>query len=69
MGDNLNFGSQVRLKGIYRRRLVKEAAELHYMLAGRLAILAIVGLALVVVYRVAFMFRQYEVGPEVDFNS
>jgi len=56
VGDNLNFGSQVLLNDIYRRHLVKDASELHYMFAGRLAIFVILGLALVVVYKVTFIF-------------
>ena len=56
VGDNLNFGSQVLLNDIYRRYLVKSASERHYMIAGRLSIFIILGLALLVVYRVAFIF-------------
>lgn len=56
VGDNLNFGSQVLLNDIYRRYLVKNASPTHYMVAGRLAIFLILGLALIVVYRVTFLF-------------
>jgi SSS family solute:Na+ symporter len=56
VGDNLNFGSQVLLNDIYRRHLVKHASERHYLLAGRLAILVILALALLVVYKVKFVF-------------
>ena len=56
VGDNLNFGSQVLLNDIYRRHLVKHASERHYLLAGRLAIFAVLGLSLLVVYRVQFVF-------------
>ncbi len=56
VGDNLNFGSQVLLNDIYRRYLVKNASQAHYMIVGRLAIFVILGLALIVVYRVAFLF-------------
>lgn len=56
VGDNLNFGSQILLNDIYRRHLVKHASERHYLLAGRLAIFVILGLALLVVYRVQFVF-------------
>ncbi|MEO7650083.1 MAG: hypothetical protein ABIZ80_06420, partial [Bryobacteraceae bacterium] len=56
VGDNLNFGSQVLLNDIYRRYLVKNASQTHYMIAGRLSIFLILGLALVVVYRVTFLF-------------
>jgi Na+/proline symporter len=56
VGDNLNFGSQVLLNDIYRRYLVKGASELHYLIVGRLAIFLILALALLVVYRVTFLF-------------
>jgi solute:Na+ symporter, SSS family len=56
VGDNLNFGSQVLLNDIYRRYLVKRASERHYMIASRLSIFIILGLALLVVYRVTFIF-------------
>jgi Na+/proline symporter len=56
VGDNLNFGSQVLLNDIYRRHLVRRASERHYMIAGRLAVFLILGLALLVVYRVTFLF-------------
>lgn len=57
VGDNLNFGAQVLLNDIYRRHLVKHATERHYLLAGRLAILVILGLALLVVYKVTFVMN------------
>jgi SSS family solute:Na+ symporter len=56
VGDNLNFGSQVLLNDIYRRHLVKHASERHYLLAGKLAIFVILGLAVLVVYKVTFLF-------------
>src|SRR5215831_11316440 len=56
VGDNLNFGSQVLLNDIYRRHLVKDASERHYLMAGRLAVFVILALALVVVYKVTFLF-------------
>ncbi len=56
VGDNLNFGSQVLLNDIYRRYLMKNASETHYLIAGRLSIFLILGLALVVVYKVTFLF-------------
>lgn len=56
IGDNLNFGSQILLNDIYRRHLVKHASERHYLLAGRLAIFVILGLSLLVVYKVQFIF-------------
>jgi len=56
VGDNLNFGSQVLLNDIYRRYLVKHASERHYLIAGRASVFLILGLALVVVYKVIFVF-------------
>jgi SSS family solute:Na+ symporter len=56
VGDNLNFGSQVLLNDIYRRHLVKGASERHYMIAGRAGVLVILSLALLVVYKVTFVF-------------
>ena len=56
VGDNLNFGSQVLLNDIYRRYLVKNASQRHYLIAGKLAIFVILALALLVVYRVTFLF-------------
>lgn len=56
VGDNLNFGSQILLNDLYRRHLVKHASERHYLLAGRLAIFVVLGLSLLVVYRVQFVF-------------
>lgn len=56
VGDNLNFGSQVLLNDIYRRYLVKNASERHYLVAGKLAIFVILALALLVVYKVTFLF-------------
>lgn len=56
VGDNLNFGSQVLLNDIYRRHLVKHASERHYLLAGRFAIFVVLGLSLLVVYKVQFVF-------------
>jgi solute:Na+ symporter, SSS family len=56
VGDNLNFGSQVLLNDIYRRYLVRDASERHYLIAGRAGVLVILALALLVVYKVAFVF-------------
>ncbi len=56
VGDNLNFGSQVLLNDVYRRHLVRDASEQHYLMAGRLAVFLILGLALLVVYKVTFLF-------------
>src|SRR5690242_4032866 len=57
VGDNLNFGSQVLLNDIYRRHLVKHATERHYLFAGRCAIFVVLGLSLLVVYKVKFVFN------------
>lgn len=56
IGDNLNFGSQVLLNDVYRRYLVRNASDRHYFLAGRASIFVILALALLVVYRVSFLF-------------
>jgi solute:Na+ symporter, SSS family len=57
VGDNLNFGSQVLLNDIYRRHLVRNASERHYLLAGRCAIFVVLGLSLLVVYKVQLIFN------------
>ncbi|MGH9694590.1 MAG: sodium:solute symporter family transporter, partial [Bryobacteraceae bacterium] len=57
VGDNLNFGSQVLLNDLYRRHFVKHASERHYLLAGRCAIFVVLGLSLLVVYKVQFVFN------------
>ncbi|MFN0171687.1 MAG: sodium:solute symporter family transporter [Bryobacteraceae bacterium] len=56
VGDNLNFGSQVLLNDVYRRYLVRDASPRHYLVAGKLALFVILALALLVVYRVQFVF-------------
>jgi hypothetical protein len=56
VGDNLNFGSQVLLNDIYRRYVVKNASPRHYLIAGRLLIFVVLALALLVVYKVTFLF-------------
>lgn len=56
VGDNLNFGSQVLLNDIYRRYLVRNASTRHYFIAGKLSVLVILSLALLVVYKVTFLF-------------
>jgi len=56
VGDNLNFGSQVLMNDIYRRHIVKNGSERHYLMAGRIAIFVILALALLVVYKVTFIF-------------
>ncbi len=56
VGDNLNFGSQVLLNDFYRRWLVQDAAERHYMIAGKAGMLVILVLALIVVYETRFIY-------------
>jgi len=55
-GDNLNFGSQVMLNDIYRRWIVRSASERSYLIAGKMCMFLILGLALVVVYRAKIIF-------------
>lgn len=57
VSDNLNFGSQVLVNDIYRRHLVRHATERHYLAAGRIAILLILALALLVVYKVELVIN------------
>ena len=42
---HLNWGASYLINDLYRRFLVREASETHYVLAGRLAILALIGCA------------------------
>ncbi len=56
VGDNLNFGSQVLLNDIYRRWLVTNASERHYLIAGKAFMLLILGLAIMVVYNARIIF-------------
>jgi SSS family solute:Na+ symporter len=56
VGDNLNFGSQVMVHDLYARWLVRSRSEQHYLLAGRLCMLLILGLSLTVVYRTQIIF-------------
>ena len=56
VGDNLNFGSQILMNDIYKRHFVPNASEKHYLLVGRVGIFLILGLALLVVYKVHFIF-------------
>lgn len=56
VGDNLNFGSQILMNDIYKRYLVRKASERHYLLVGRICIFIILALALLVVYKVRFLF-------------
>jgi hypothetical protein len=56
VGDNLNFGSQVMLNDIYRRWMVRQASERHYLVAGKLCMLVILALAMTVVYETKIIF-------------
>ena len=56
VADNLNFGSQVMLHDIYRRWIVRQASERHYLVAGKLCMLVILALAMTVVYHTRIIF-------------
>jgi Na+/proline symporter len=56
VADNLNFGSQVLVSDLYRRWIVRNAAERHYLLAGRVGMLLILGLALAVAAGATIIF-------------
>jgi Na+/proline symporter len=56
VGDNLNFGSQILMNDIYKRHFVPHASDKHYLFVGRACIFIILGLALLVVYKVHFLF-------------
>lgn len=55
VSDNLNFGGQVMVSDIYRRWFVKGRTEKHYLLIGKAAMLVIVLLSLLVVFKVKFI--------------
>jgi Na+/proline symporter len=56
VGDNLNFGGQVLLHDIYRRWLVRQASERHYLMAGKVCMLVILALSMTVVYQTRIIF-------------
>lgn len=56
VATNLTFGSQVLVSDVYRRYLRPEERDRHYVWVGRLAMLLILGLALLVVYNVKLIF-------------
>lgn len=56
IASNLNFGAQVLVSDVYRRYLVREATDGHYLWIGRGAMAVILGLALLVVYNVDLIF-------------
>jgi solute:Na+ symporter, SSS family len=48
VSSNMNFGAQVFLNDVYRRSLVRQASDRHYLIVGRIVAAAIVVLAMVV---------------------
>ncbi|MAV34244.1 MAG: hypothetical protein CMJ59_02190 [Planctomycetaceae bacterium] len=56
VADNLNFGGQVLVNDVYRRWMVRDASERHYVIAGKLGMLLILSLALSVVYTTNFLY-------------
>jgi solute:Na+ symporter, SSS family len=56
VSDNLNFGGQVMVSDLYHRWLAPQATQRHLMRAGRVSMGLILAMALLVVYRVEFMF-------------
>jgi Na+/proline symporter len=48
VSSNMNFGAQVFLNDVYRRSIVPDASDRHYLIVGRLVATAIVGLAMIV---------------------
>ncbi len=52
VADNLNFGSQVLVNDIYKRWLVRNSTEKHYLWAGKVGMLLILSLSLAVVFNV-----------------
>ena len=48
VSSNMNFGAQVFLNDVYKRSLVKKAADRHYLMVGRLVAASIVVLAMLV---------------------
>lgn len=52
VGDNLNFGSQILVSDIYRRWLVPNRSEKHYLFIGKISMLVILAVSIAVVYNV-----------------
>ena len=48
VSSNMNFGAQVFLNDVYKRSLVREASDRHYLMVGRVVAAAIVALAMIV---------------------
>ncbi len=57
VSDNINFGAQVMLSDLYQRWIRPAASERHYFVAGKVCMGLILGLALLVVYRVQLLFK------------
>jgi Na+/proline symporter len=57
VGNNLIFGSQILVNDMYRRYVVRERSDAHYLWVGRLAAVAILALALLVAYNVDLIFQ------------
>lgn len=56
VGDNLNFGGQVMLNDLYRRWLVPNKSERHYLLAGKACMGAIMLLSLAVAWKATIIY-------------
>lgn len=56
IGSNLTFGAQVLVSDVYRRYIQQGRAERHYIWVGRWMTLPILGLAVMVAYRVDLIF-------------
>ena len=48
VSSNMNFGAQVFLNDVYKRSLVKQASDRHYLMVGRMVAVSIVVLAMLV---------------------
>jgi len=57
VADNLNFGSQVMLNDLYRRWIRRSAPEQHYLLAGKVCMVIILGLSIALVFKARFIFN------------
>jgi solute:Na+ symporter, SSS family len=57
IGGNLTFGAQLLVNDVYRRHLRPRQSERHYVWVGRAAVVLILMLAVVVVYRVELIFN------------
>jgi Na+/proline symporter len=57
VSDNLNFGGQVMVSDLYHRWIAPNASQRHLLHAGKASMCLILGMALLVVFRVEFMFN------------